>query len=164
MPVADGKPVLRDFVPLIRWMMVRKDFTHRKLASLTGISKTRLGLLLHFDPRKRSPMTFDEVQLILNALGTDMVEAYICTKTWETIDTDLLERHDAVIPMVCDAFVDLPQVLIVVLEELEGIEGTEIRRDWAPAVQRAILARLVEEVKATLNRRARLVESDDFRI
>lgn len=155
---------LRDFVPLILWTMTRKDMPQRKLASMTGISKSRLGLILHGDPAKRSPMTVDELQLILHALDTDLVEAYVSTKAWDVVEPTVLERHDSLIPMVCDAFVDLPQVLIVVLEELEGIEGTEIRRDWAPAVQRAILTRLVEEVKAKLNRRARLVQSDDFRI
>src|SRR3546814_8598815 len=61
-------------------MMDRKDIPQRKLAALTGISKTRLGLLLHSDPTKRSPMTVDELQIILHALGTDIVAAYVRIK------------------------------------------------------------------------------------
>jgi transcriptional regulator with XRE-family HTH domain len=162
--VPRDEAVLRDFVPLIRWAMSRKGIPQRKLASLTGISKSRLGLVVHSDPDKRSPMTVDELQIILHALGTDLVEAYIRTKVRATVEQQLLERHDSLISMLCDAFVDMPEILIVLLEELDGLDGSEVRRDWAKPMRRAIVAKLVDEVRAKLARRARLVESDDFRI
>src|SRR3546814_7069355 len=108
-------------------MMDRKDIPQRKLAALTGISKTRLGLLLHSDPTKRSPMTVDELQIILHALGTDIVAAYVRIKASGTIPQPPIERHDVLFPMICDAFVDMPEGLIVLLEELEGIDGSEVR-------------------------------------
>src|SRR3546814_412310 len=94
-------------------MMDRKDIPQRKLAALTGISKTRLGLLLHSDPTKRSPMTVDELQIILHALGTDIVAAYVRIKASGTIPQPLIERHDVLFTMICDAFVDMPDGLIV---------------------------------------------------
>src|SRR3546814_16038639 len=92
-------------------MMDRKDIPQRKLAALTGISKTRLGLLLHSDPTKRSPMTVDELQIILHALGTDIVAAYVRIKASGTIPQPLIERHDVLFTMICDAFVDMPEGL-----------------------------------------------------
>ena len=145
-------------------MMVLKDVGQRRLAELTGIGKSRLGLLLHSDADKRSPLTVDELQIILHALGTDMIAAYMRTKAGEKIEQPLIERHDALISMLSDAFVDLPEMLIVLLEEFDGIDGSEVRRDWAPAIRRALARRLVEEVNAKLERRARLAQSDDFRI
>ncbi|AMK20548.1 MULTISPECIES: helix-turn-helix domain-containing protein [Sphingomonadales] len=160
----DDETILRDFVPLIRCMMDRKDIPQRKLAALTGISKTRLGLLLHSDPTKRSPMTVDELQIILHALGTDIVAAYVRIKASGTIPQPLIERHDVLFTMICDAFVDMPEGLIVLLEELEGIDGSEVRPEWAVPVRRAVVRKLLDEVSAKLARRARLAESDDFRI
>src|SRR3546814_11463940 len=94
-------------------MMDRKDIPQRKLAALTGISKTRPGLLLHSDPTKRSPMTVDELQIILHALGTDIVAAYVRIQASGTLPTPLIERHDVLFTMICDTIVDLPEGLIV---------------------------------------------------
>lgn len=156
--------VLCDFVPLIRSAMSRNNIPQRKLALLTGISKSRLGLLLHSDSNKRSPMMVNELQIILHAIGVDLVEAYIRIKTFEAVERALVERHDTMISMLCDAFIDLPQRAIVTISALEGVDGSETRRDWAAPVQRAIVRRLVEEVAAKVARRKRLVESDDFRL
>jgi transcriptional regulator with XRE-family HTH domain len=156
--------VLRDFVPLIRRMMVLKDVGQRKLADLTGIGKSRLGDLLHSDADRRSPMTVDQLQIILHALDTDILDAWVRIKAAEKIEQPLIERHDTLIAMLCDAFVDLPEMLIVLIEEFDGIDGSEVRRDWAPAIRRALARRMVEEVRAKLERRARLAESDDFRL
>ncbi len=145
-------------------MMVLKDVGQRKLSDLTGIGKSRLGDLLHSDADKRSPMTVDQLQIILHALGTDMIAACLRAKAAEKIEQPVIERHDALISMLCDAFVDLPEMLIVMLEEFDGIDGSEVRRDWAPAIRRALARRMVDEVSAKLERRARLAESDDFRI
>jgi transcriptional regulator with XRE-family HTH domain len=144
--------------------MTRKDMGQRKLAELARIGKTRLGMVLHGEAGKRSPMTVDELQIILHVLGTDLVAAYVRTRAGEEIDGDLIDRHDSLISMLCDAFAGLPEMLIVLLEEFDGIDGSEVRRDWAPAVRRAIARRLTEEVSAILVRRARLIEGDDFRL
>jgi len=85
-------------------------------------------------------------------------------KAAEKIEQPLIERHDTLISMLCDAFVDLPETLIILLEEFDGLDGSEVRRDWAPAIRRALARRMIEEVSAKLERRARLAESDDFRI
>src|SRR3546814_10828381 len=75
-------------------MMDRKDIPQRKLAALTGISKTRLGLLLHSDPTKRSPMPVDVLQLILHALGPDIVAPYVRIQASGTLPQPLIELHD----------------------------------------------------------------------
>lgn len=57
MELAQGDELQRDYVPLILRAMACKKATQRKLAHLTGISKSRLGVLLHSKPEKRVTMT-----------------------------------------------------------------------------------------------------------
>ncbi len=76
----------------------------------------------------------------------------------------LMELHDRLLSMLCDAFIGLPRILIVMFETLDGYEGSEIRREWAGAVQRTISKRLFEGVRDVLDRRIKIAQSDDFRI
>ena len=50
MEVADSDELGGDYVPLILTTMAEMKDTQRKLAVRTGISKSRLGALLHGDP------------------------------------------------------------------------------------------------------------------
>lgn len=72
MELAQGDELQRDYVPLILRAMACKKATQRKLAHLTGISKSRLGVLLHSKPEKRVTMTLPEFETILHALGMNL--------------------------------------------------------------------------------------------
>ena len=72
MEAVEGDELERDYIPLILQTMAARDTAQRKLALLTGINKSRLGLLLHSDPNKRSIMTQPELEKILRALGTNI--------------------------------------------------------------------------------------------
>src|SRR3546814_4213897 len=73
--------------------MAVRDTAQRRLAHMTGISKSRLGLLLHSDPDKRSVMTLPELEKILHALGTNILQAYICIETFKGLELPDRERY-----------------------------------------------------------------------
>src|SRR3546814_12174600 len=80
-----GNP-LRDYIPLILESMAAQETAQRALAQKTGINKTRLGLLLHRDPAKRSVITQPELEKILHALGMNILQAYTCLETFQGLD------------------------------------------------------------------------------
>lgn len=151
-----------DYVPLIHEAMDERDIKQRKLALKTGISKTRLALLLHHDRSKRARMSLVEFHIILRALDIDIHHAIICVDALR--DRGLLreERYATLIAMLGELFKDLPRQLIIALEEIEGIDGSEVRREWAKPLQAAVIAKLVKEICAVLKRRALFGEDDPF--
>lgn len=161
---ASEDAIRRDFIPLILQTMAETDTAQRKLAHKTGISKSRLGVLLHRDPEKRSPMTLDEFQMILHALDTNIVQAFIRMETFREPRDGPGHEYATLIAMLCDVFVTLPKKLIEVLDAFDGLDGSEVRKEWAPPLQKAVVRRVADEVLAVTERRARLAQSDDFRI
>ncbi|WP_249341748.1 XRE family transcriptional regulator [Sphingomonas sp. 3P27F8] len=152
----------RDYVPVILRAMAETDTAQRKLAGKTGISKSRLGVLLHRDPAKRAPMTVNEFETILHALGTNIVQAFVRLETFPQDEPISDERHATLIVMLCEFFVSLPKKLIEVLDALDGLDGSEVRKEWASPLQKAVIKRVADEVMAVTERRARLAQSDDF--
>lgn len=164
MLISGGDAIRTDYVPLILQTMAETDVAQRKLAAKTGISKTRLGQLLHSNPGKRSPMTLDEFQTILHALDTNIVQAFIRVETFRELEAMPRQQHSTLIAMLCDVFITLPRKLIEVLDAFDGLDGSEVRKEWGPPLQKAVVKRVTEEVLAVSERRARLAQSDDFRI
>jgi len=145
-------------------MMAQQEMPQRKLACITGISKSRLGVLLHRDPAKRASMTVNELETILDALGTNLVQTCVRLETFP--HTELVEdaRHGPLITMLCDTFMSLPRNLIEVLDTFDGLDGSEVRREWASPLQKAVIKRIAQEVLAVTERRARFAQSDDFHL
>ena len=154
----------KDYVPLILQAMSDQDIAQRALALKTGISKTRLALLLHSNPAKRIAMTLAEFQTILTALNISIIQAIIQVETFHGLELLQGGRYNTLIVMLCEVFHGLPKKVISALEELEGIDGSEVRKEWAGPLQKAVMKRLIDEILAVIDRRARFAESDDFRI
>lgn len=146
----------RDFIPLILEAMHDKGVGQRKLALMTGISKTRLGLLLHSDPAKRTAMYLCEFQQILDALGINIVQAMIAVETYRDPKLFHDERFQTSIAMLTELFKGLPSMLVAALDEIEGMDGTEVRKEWAGPLRQAVIEKLVKEVSAVMARRAHL--------
>lgn len=153
-----GNDEQRDYIPIILRAMAEQDLGQRKLALKTGVSKTRLALLLHSDPAKRIPMTLVEFQTILNALDINIIQAIIRVESFRDQKLVDEERYATLIAMLSEVFRGLPAMLVTALEEIEGIDGTEVRREWAGPLQAAVVARLVKEVSNVLTRRASFAE------
>ncbi len=160
----DANKARGKYVPLILHMMGREGMGQRSLSLKTGISKTRLGVLLHRDPAKRASMTVAELETILHALDTNIFQAVILMETFASETPTSDERYATLIVMLCEFFMSLPRKLIEVLDALEGSDGSEVRREWASPLQKVVVKRVTEEVVAVTERRARLAQSDDFHL
>lgn len=148
----------RDFVPLILEAMSEQNIGQRKLALKTGISKTRLGLLLHSNPAKRAAMYLGEFQQILDALDINVVQVMIAVETYRDPKLFLDERFQTSIAMLTELFKGLPSMLVAALDEIEGMDGTEVRKEWAGPLRQAVIEKLVKEVGAVMARRAHLAQ------
>lgn len=139
--------------------MAERGLHLRELAMKAGISKSRLGLLLHSDARKRPCISLVEFQKILAALDMSIIQAIISVEA----STDLKVVHDdrfaTLLAMLSELFTGLPSMLIAALDEIEGIDGTEIRREWAVPLKEAMVEKLVKEVTQILARRAVLTQT-----
>lgn len=148
----------RNFIPVILEAMNVQNIGQRKLALKSGISKTRLGLLLHSDPDKRAGMTLVEFQQILDALDINIVQAAIAVEG----DRDRSLFHDqrfaTSIAMLTELFKGLPSMLLAALDEIEGMDGTEVRKEWAGPLRQAVIEKLVKEVSAVMARRAHFAQ------
>jgi transcriptional regulator with XRE-family HTH domain len=151
----------QDFIPLIRRAMDDRGIRLRELGLRTGMSKSRLGLLLHGNAAKRPVMDMREFQCILGALGIDLIQAIICVETLREDEFLHSARYATLIPMLCEMFRQLPADLISALEKIEGFDGTEIRREWADGLRRAVIKRIVLEASKVASRRS---EQSDFNL
>src|SRR3546814_2231997 len=74
-------------------------------------------------------MTLPELEKILHALGTNILQAYICIETFKGLELPDRERYATVISMLCEMFAGLPRKIIEALDEINGIDGSEVKRD-----------------------------------
>jgi len=142
------------YVDLILRIMRLHRVSLRTLAYRTGIGKSRLGLLLHSDPARRPPISLDELKALLGALDIDVFEAVICVEAFGNIDVLDSPRYRAVTALLRVVFRYLPVELIAALEELDHIDDSDVRPEWAAGLQRAVVKRLVNEITRIAAERA----------
>ena len=143
-----------DYVPLINTAMDNQKLGVRQIAIKTGISKTRLGRILHRDPDQRAPMTLPEFQTILRALNMDLMHAIISVEMARDLELMGDERFTTLVTMLSTLFQGLPHRIIEALRELDGMDGTEIRKEWGGYFQAAVIRKMVGEISNVLRRRA----------
>lgn len=148
-----------DYIPLIVHAMEAQDMGIRQMALRANIKKSRLGVILHRDPAKRLPMTLPEFQSILRSLNIDFMQAIISVELARDMELMDDERFGALVAMLSTLFRGLPHRLIEALQELEGMDGSEIRKEWGTYFQSAVIKRMVAETTKVLQRRAQL---EDF--
>lgn len=151
---------LRDFVPFFLDAMKARKLSQRELGLKAGLTKSRIGLILHKVPDKRASMTFVEFQLLLRALGISHGEAIIAVELQEQADLAGDGRFQTSIKMLCDIFYGLPPALIGALAEIGGFDGSEIRKEWAPTLQTALIEAVLKQVDAVMHRRDKLTHLD----
>ena len=141
------------YVGLIIAAVADQHLSLRRLALRSGIPKSRLGVLLHRNPARRGALSLREFHQLLSALAIDPIEAFIRVETLRFLDPEDARRFAPMIQMLCKMFHDLPKNLIGELETVEGIDGSEVRPEWAPSLQRAVIRRVVQEISAVAHRR-----------
>lgn len=152
----------RDYIGIILDLMAEKDTAQRSLAQKTGISKTRIALLLHRNPKKRSRMTVDEFDSIFRALGTNIVAALMRAEALRALDPSDRARYDGVVALVCDMAMGLGQKLVDALEEIGGLDGSEVRKEWATVLQKGVIEDVSKAVAKIMERRALIAERDEL--
>ena len=149
---------VRDYIPYILQAMADQNVSIRKLALKTGIRRGRLSNLLRLDldPSARESMTLVEFQTILHVLGIGFIQAVLGVETLR--DLSLLHdgRFSTMMQMISEVFASLPITLVNALNEVEGMDGTEIGREWATPLRDGVVDRVVREVAAIIERRAKL--------
>lgn len=151
-----------DYVAHILAIMNQTHVCIRSLALHAGIGKSRIGLLLHRDPSKRSAMHLNELRAILTALDVELLETVFCVETLHDENIRYSDRYRTLISMLCALFRHLPASLIAALDDVVDLDGTEVRPEWAVPLQRAMIKRIVHEINAVTSRRAMLSDFSIF--
>lgn len=149
------------YVLLIQHELKVRHLGLRQLELRTRINRARLGRILHRDPAKRHAMTLAEFRALLDALELDPVEAIVAVELIHDPEFAHDERFAKVAVMLSALFKGLPQKLVEALHELDGMDGSEIRKEWGTYFQRAVVNRMVHEVGQVLERRARMASDSD---
>ncbi len=151
-----------DYIRLIRDMMAANDTPHRSLAEKTGISKSRLGRILHKNPRKRLHMTVEELEGILSALGTNILKAFLRTEALQGLDPSDHARYGSVINLVGEIVENLGRELINTLEEMGGLDGTEPQPHWVGILRKGWIEDISKAVAFVMGRRTVISERDEL--
>lgn len=159
---SDGLDLPCGFVEVISTVMHQRNVGLRHVAAQSGLSKSRLGNLLHRDPDKRSEMSLAELQAILGALDLGLLQAVTFVEALHEGRLRQPARFAPLIPMLCAMFHHLPSRLMQALEDVDDMDGTEVRPEWAAALQRAVIKRVVHEINAVTSRRAALSDFSIF--
>jgi hypothetical protein len=139
--------------------MEAQDMGIRQMALRTNIKKSRLGVILHRDPTKRAPMTLPEFQSLLRSLNIDLMHAIISVEMARDLEVMNDERFATLVAMLSTLFKGLPHRLIEALQDLDGMDGSEIRKEWGTHFQSAVIKKMVTEISRILQRRA-VLEDD----
>ena len=82
----------------------------------------------------------------------------IAVETYSDPALFLDDRFQTSIAMLTELFKGLPAMLVAALDEIEGMDGTEVRKEWAGPLRKAVIEKLVKEVTAVMARRAQLTQ------
>lgn len=151
-----------DYICLIRDMMAASATPHRSLSEKTGISKSRLGRILHRNPKKRLRMTVDELEGILSALGTNILKAFLRTEALRDLDPSDHARYESVIDLVGEIVKDLGQELVKTLEEMGGLDGTEPQPHWVGILRKGWIEDISKAVAFVMGRRTVISARDEL--
>lgn len=162
METSGGDEARRDYIPLILQIMADRETAQRSLALKTGISKSRLALLLHRNPAKRCRMSVEEFDKILHALGTTIVRALMRDEIFRDVEPMDRDRYEGVVEFVCEFMVGLGQNIIEALETIGGIDGSEVRKEWAATLKKGVTKQVALAVADLMRRRTLIAERDDL--
>ena len=161
LPLEAEAEAAADYVPMIMRAMEANDIGIRTMALRSGIKKSRLGTILHRDPEKRASMSLPEFQAILRALNIDLMQAVISVEMTREMELVQDDRFTALVAMLSTLFKGLPDRLVEAGQELEGMDGSEIRSEWGTYFQSAVIKRMVTEITAVLQRRSQFGSGRD---
>lgn len=104
-------------------------------------------------------MTLPEFQSLLRSLNIDLMHAIISVEMARDLEVMNDERFATLVAMLSTLFKGLPHRLIEALQDLDGMDGSEIRKEWGTHFQSAVIKKMVTEISRILQRRA-VLEDD----
>ena len=160
-PIANAEAIRlaveQDQAVLIDWIRAeikRDKLTLRKLALVCGLNKTRLGYILHPDPCKRRVAQNAEILLILKAMGLNPIQASVMMEASHYSD----ETFTSLFDLLARLYVALPLLVMNAIKDIQGMDGSLIRPEWAEALAIGIAKKLKEVVMQCQLRRDLLTE------
>ena len=140
------------------------ESSKRQVAVKAGISRSRMGEILHTCPEKRSPMRLDEIAAILDAIGTSQLEATIAAELMEkaTNTNTNVQAVSAIASMLSELLQGLPEQLADIIEHIDGLEFDDVRKEHGRRVRALVVRVFTDEYTGMAQRRGfRLAALDD---
>ena len=125
----------------------------RRVALQTGISRSRLGKVLHNSAEKRCPIKLDEIAQLLRALGISHMEAKLAAEQFEKSSQCKAEAVTNVASMLTAVFEGLPEQLADIIAHIDGLEFDDIRREHGKRVRALVVKVLTDEYTDMAQRR-----------
>jgi hypothetical protein len=121
----------------------------RRLAMLTGLGRSRCHYTLHAQHEKRRPLRLDEVDLIIDAVGIDMIEAALANDVMLRDDGEdggtADHANDRILGLLSEMLRGLPGRISEIVQHIDGLDAEDIRREHGRKLQ-AVLIRHVERL------------------
>ena len=134
----------------------------RQAAVKAGISRSRMGEILHRSPEKRSPMRLDEIASVLDAIGATHLEATIAAELMESTAKANVQAVSAIASMLTELLQGLPEQLADIIEHIDGLEYDDVRREHGRRVRALVIRVFTDEYTGLAARRGfRLAALDD---
>lgn len=148
------------YVDLFRDLMTAEKITIRTLSLKTGLSKSRVGLLLHPDIEQRPEMFLHEFHRLLSAFDLDEMEAIVLVNTYQNMGLARNARFRGLLSLLALVFTELPPTLLRRIELITGFDGSEVRRSWKDHIMNLVCDKLSEGVCELITRRESLFDYD----
>ena len=136
----------------------------RQVAVKAGISRSRMGEILHRCAEKRSPMTLDEIAAVLDAIGASQLEATIAGELMgSATHTNInVQAVSAIASLLSELLQGLPEQLADIIEHIDGLEYDDVRREHGRRVRALVVRVFTDEYTGMAQRRGfRLAALDD---
>lgn len=140
--------------------MESEALTLRAVALKSGLSKSRVGLLLHADAEKRREMYLHEYHRLLSAFDLDEMEAIVLVNTYQNMAMARHARFRALLNLLSSLFTELPPALLRRIELISGFDGTEVHRYWKDHLMNFVIDKLADGVCEIVARRENPFEID----
>lgn len=149
--------VEQDQAVLIDWIraeLKRDKLTLRKLAIACGLNKTRLGYILHPELDKRRVAQSPEIMVVLRAMGLNPIQASVVMEASHYSDGTFSSLFD----LLARLYVELPLLVMNAIKDIQGLDGSHIKPEWAEALAIGIAKKLKEVLIQCQLRRDLLTE------
>lgn len=141
------------YLAVILEAMTHQRLSVRDLAGVTGIRKSRLGVVLHRNSAKRLALTVPELQMLLEALDIPILHAWLRGEALWHVGAHQDGRLNRMFPLLAEFYADLPRKLMDAMTEIDGADGTELRLEWSGPLASAVAKRMAHEILRVIERR-----------